>query len=79
MELDQGKIINCVPDRILHSCPKPFWQRYCVTIKLLDGLNLLVSVSKFGMDTSKNPWYGIDLKKLVLPIPNWRGATFLRG
>ena len=24
MELDQGKIINCVPDRTLHSCPKPF-------------------------------------------------------
>ena len=34
MELDQSKIINCVPDRILHNCPKPFWQRYCVTIKL---------------------------------------------
>ena len=26
IELDQG--------RILHSCLKPFWQRYCVTIKL---------------------------------------------
>ena len=23
-ELDQDKIINCVSDRILHSCPKPF-------------------------------------------------------
>ena len=34
MELDQDKIINCVPDRILHSCPKSFWQRCCVTVKL---------------------------------------------
>ena len=32
MELDQSKIINCVPDRILHNCPKPFSQRYCVAI-----------------------------------------------
>ena len=28
-----------------------------------------ISVSKFGVDTTKNPWYGIDLKKLVSPIP----------
>ena len=34
MELDESKIINCVPDRILHSSSKPFLQRYCVTIKL---------------------------------------------
>ena len=34
MELDEGKIINCVPDRILHSHPKLFLQRYGVTIKL---------------------------------------------
>ena len=33
-ELDQDKTINSVPDKISHSCPKPFWQRYCVTIKL---------------------------------------------
>ena len=32
MELDQSKIINSVPDRILHNCPKPFSQRYCVAI-----------------------------------------------
>ena len=56
MELDQGKIINCVSDRTLHSCPRPFWQRYC-------GLNLLVSVSvsKFGIDTTKNRWYRIGI------------------
>ena len=34
IELDQGKSINRVPDRILHSRPKPFLQRYCVSIKL---------------------------------------------
>ena len=34
MELDEGKINNCVPNRILHSRPKPFLQRYCVTIRL---------------------------------------------
>lgn len=46
MELDQGKIINSVPERIFHSCPEQFWQRYCVPTKiLLDGSNLLVSVS----------------------------------
>ena len=38
---------------------------------MLDDLNLLVSVSKFGIDTTKNPWYRIDFKKLVSPIPNF--------
>ena len=77
MELDEGKIINCVPDRILHSRPKPFLQRYCVT---------KISVSKFGIDTIKNRWYRIgivsvsyryriDLKKLVSPIPNYRAVA----
>ena len=28
IELAQGKIINCVPDRILHSRLKPILQRY---------------------------------------------------
>ena len=27
MELDQGKIINCVPDKIFPSYLKPFWKR----------------------------------------------------
>ena len=36
---------------------------------VLDGLNLLVSVSKFGIDTTKNRWYRIDLKMLASPIP----------
>ena len=31
MGLAEAKIINCVPDRILHICPKPFLQQYCVT------------------------------------------------
>ena len=44
MELDQDKIINGVPDRILHSCPKPFWQRYCVTVKLCFKRTGLVSM-----------------------------------
>ena len=35
----------------------------------LDGSYLMVSVSKFGIDTTENPWYRIDLKKLVSPIP----------
>ena len=64
MELDEDKIINCTPERIFHICPKPFWKRYCV-----NGSNLLVSVPKFGIDTTKNPpWYRIKLKKLVSPI-----------
>ena len=33
MKLDKGKIIKCVPDRIFHSCLKPFWKR-CVTVKM---------------------------------------------
>ena len=36
---------------------------------VLYGSNLLAPVLKFGIDTTKNPWYHIDLKKLVLPIP----------
>ena len=39
-----------------------------------DGSNLLASVSRFGIDATKNPWYRIGIvsiwKKLVLPIPN---------
>ena len=65
MELDQSKIINCVLDRILHSCPKPFWQQYCVNKTVPDGLNLLVSVSKFGIDTTKNPWYRIGIVSIL--------------
>ena len=34
MKLDKGKIVNCVPDRIFHSCLKPFWKRSCAAIKL---------------------------------------------
>ena len=26
MDLDQDKIINCVPERIADSCLKPFWK-----------------------------------------------------
>ena len=32
---------------------------------MLDGLNLLVSVSKFGIDTTKNRWYRIGIVSLV--------------
>ena len=28
---------------------------------MLDGLNELVLVSKFGIDTGKNPWYRIGI------------------
>ena len=69
MDMDEKSSI-VFQDRIFHSCPKPFWQRYWVTIKLvLDGLNILVSVSKCGIDITKNRWYRIDLKKLVSPPP----------
>ena len=54
MELDQ----SCVQDRIFHSNLKPFWKR-CVTKNVLYVSNLLVSVSKFGIDTTKNHWYRI--------------------
>ena len=37
----------------------------CHNKTVLDGLNFLVSVSKFGTDTTRNPWYRIDLKKVV--------------
>ena len=33
MELDQGKLINCVPDILFHSNLKPFWKR-CVATKM---------------------------------------------
>ena len=33
----------------------------CHNKTVLDGLNLLVSVSKFGIDTTKNPWYRIGI------------------
>ena len=46
----------------------------CHNKTVLDGLTLLVSVSKFGIDTARNRWYRIDLKKLVSPIPTfWSG------
>ena len=69
MDMDEKSSI-VFQDRIFHSYPKPFWQRYCVTVKLaLDGLNILVSVSKYGIGITKNRWYRIDLKKLVSPTP----------
>ena len=40
----------------------------CHNKTVLDISNLLVLVSKFGIDTTKNRWYRIDLKKLVSPI-----------
>ena len=67
MELDQGEIINCVPDRILHSCPKPFCQRYCQNKTVQDGLNVLVSVLKFSIDPTKNPWYRIGIISIAHP------------
>ena len=30
-----------------------------------DGLNLLVLVSKFGIDTTKNPWYRIGIVSIL--------------
>ena len=50
MELDQGKIINCVPDRIFLSTLKPF---VCHNKNVLYVSHLLVSASKFGIDTTK--------------------------
>ena len=58
MELDQGKIINCVPDIIFHSTLKPFM---CHNKNVLYVSNLLVSVSKFGIDTTKNRWYHVSV------------------
>ena len=40
----------------------------CHNKTVLHGLNLLVSLSKFSIDTTKNRWYRIDLKKLVSRI-----------
>ena len=46
MELDQGKIINCVPDRILHKLSKTILATIlCQNKTVLDRLRLLVSVS----------------------------------
>ena len=63
MELDQDKIINCVPDRINFAqlSKTIFVMVLCHNKTVLDSLNLLVSVSKFGIDTTKNPWYRIGI------------------
>ena len=62
MELDQGKIINCVPDRTLHKLSKAILATIlCHNKTMLNGLNLLVSVSKFGIDTIKNRYYRIGI------------------
>ena len=60
--IGQGKIINCVRDGILHSCVKTILATIlCHNKTVLDGLNLVVSVSKFGIDTTKNRWYRIGI------------------
>ena len=63
MELDQDKIINCVPGRInFAQLSKTIFVMVLYHNKtVLDGWNLLVSVSKFGIDTTKNPWYRIGI------------------
>ena len=62
IELDQGKIITCVPDRIFSQSSKTIFATIlCRNKTVLDGLNLLVSVSKFGIDTTKNRWYRIGI------------------
>ena len=46
MELDQGKIINCVPDRTFAQLSKAILATMlCHNKTMLNGLNLLVSVS----------------------------------
>ena len=56
MELDQGKIINCVPVRILHSVQNHFGN------DIVSQWNCArQSVSKFGIDTTKNRWYRIGI------------------
>ena len=74
MELDQGKIINFVQDRIFHSNLKPFGKDNVSQKDVLYVSNLLVSVSIFGMDTTKNRWYRIgiviDLKSRYRPSLN---------
>ena len=57
MELDQRKLVNCVPDRILQLSKTILATILCHNKTVLDGLNLVVSVSKFGIDTTKNRWY----------------------
>ena len=37
-------------------------------------LDLFVLVSKFGIDTTKNRWYRVDLKKLVSLIPKFHSC-----
>ena len=61
IELDQGKIVNCVPNRIFQSSKTIFATILCRNKTVVDGLNLLVSVSKFGIDTTKNRWYRIGI------------------
>ena len=62
MELDQGKIIICVPHRILHKLSETILATIlCHNKTMLNGLNLLVSLSKFGIDTTKNPRYRIGI------------------
>ena len=58
MELDQGKIINYVQERNFTVVQNHFGNDI---VTVLYGSNLLVSVSKFGIDTTKNPWYPIGI------------------
>ena len=61
MELDQGKIINFVQDRIFHSNLQPFGKDNVLQKNVLYVSNVLVSISIFGIDTTKNRWYRIGI------------------
>ena len=52
MKLDKGKIINCP------QLSKTIMETMCHN---KNDSNLLVSVSKFGIDTTKNRWYRIGI------------------
>ena len=71
-------MINYALEKILHSYPKSL-TIICHKPCIARRSNLMVSVSKFGIDTTKNPWYRVDLKKLVSPIPSLRKVGFRKS
>ena len=50
-------MVHCVPDRIFQLSKTILATIMCHNKTVLDGLNLLVSISKFGIDTTKNHCY----------------------
>ena len=82
IKLDRSKIINCVPDcvpSIVFHFPqlsKTILETMCHNKNVLYDSNLLVSVSKFGIDTTKNSWCRIGIVSIR---KSWYRPSLVRG